>query len=102
MLCDKDKRSYIEAVEKNLPLLEDFEAVYLFGSVLDAGKKPHDIDMLVLYEGSPESKLASMEKAMRGFEEEIDMPIDLTALSVEEEMDVGFLKKLNGRYLQLK
>ena len=42
-------QSIVNIVKEHVFLLKDIEHAYLFGSVLDANKKPNDIDVLIIY-----------------------------------------------------
>ncbi len=44
------KNNYIvELIQNNIALFEQFDRVYLFGSVLDDHKEPNDVDILLIY-----------------------------------------------------
>jgi len=63
---------------------------------------PHDIDILIIYTSySQEIENASLE-ASTVLQKETGLPIDLTMLSVEEEKDTEFLKKIAPHYLKIK
>ena len=41
--------NFVEMVKKHVASLLDVKSVYVFGSVLDSGKTPNDIDILIIY-----------------------------------------------------
>ena len=98
----KSNKMIVKKIRERMELFESFEQVYLFGSVLNFSTTYNDIDILIIYkeyssEIGEQFKIIAEElgKACGSF-------IDLTALSVEEEKDVVFLKKLKSHYLQMK
>ena len=96
----KDK--VIEVIETKDNMFAVFDNIYLFGSILRRESVPNDIDILCIYSCYPD-KLVEAVNAIRAIlEMELRHPIDLTVLSVNEEKDVGFLKRLNFLYLKLK
>ena len=91
-----------ESIRKHIELFDLFENVYLFGSILDITKFPNDIDLLLIY-SKYSSEIVNNLSFIRSTLERISgMPIDLTALSIEEEIDTEFLKKINSLYIKLK
>lgn len=91
-----------ESIRKHMELFDLFENVYLFGSILDITKFPNDIDILLIY-SKYSSEIVNYLSFIRSALERISgMPIDLTVLSIEEEIDTKFLKKINSLYLKLK
>ena len=86
----------IELIKKHLPLLNDVEKVYVFGSILDPNKKPRDIDLLIIcseYSNTIQRQINDFEKQL---ENESELSIDLTILSSEEECQVGFLGRVSA------
>lgn len=91
-----------ELIKKHIALFHSFDHVYLFGSTLDSSMLHNDIDILIIYkeyskEINNDLKLISDELGKAS-----GMFIDLTALSIEEEIDTAFLEKIKPHYLQLK
>lgn len=91
-----------ELIRMYMPLFVSFKHVYLFGSVLNSDLPHNDIDILVIYTEysskiGNDLRLISDELAKAS-----ELPIDLTALSVEEEKDTAFLEKIKPHYLKLK
>ena len=90
----------IEIVKKFIYLVDEVECVYLFGSILNSKKKANDIDILLIYS----KYTTTMQKDIKDFKKTVEnasgMPVDLTILSIEEEKEVSFLKRIN--FLQLK
>ena len=90
----------IDLTKKYLPLLNDIEQVYVFGSALDPNRIPSDIDVLIIYSEYSNTIQRQIEKFERQLENESELPIDLTILSFEEEHQVGFLERVSA--VQLK
>lgn len=91
-----------ELIRQHITLFNSFEHVYLFGSALDPGIIPNDIDILVIYTDysnkiGDDLRLISDKLGLAS-----GVRIDLTALSVEEEIDTAFLEKIKPHYLKLK
>ena len=85
-----------------MSLFDSFECVYLFGSALRPGGSFNDIDILVIYK-EYSSKIGNDLKLISDeLEKATDCPIDLTALSIEEEKDTAFLEKIKPSYVKLK
>jgi Fe-S cluster assembly scaffold protein SufB len=89
-----------DLIKKYLPLLNDIEQVYVFGSALDPNRIPSDIDILIIYSEYSSTIQRQIEKFERQLENESELPIDLTILSFEEEHQVGFLERVSA--VQLK
>lgn len=89
-------------IREHIELFDSFEQVYLFGSALNFSTTYNDIDILIIYK----EYSSEIGKQLKVIAEELGKAcgsfIDLTALSVEEEKDIEFLKKLKSHYLQLK
>ena len=98
----KLKNNILEIIKTHEALFFFFLRVYLFGSAMRLGCIPHDIDILIIYTSySQEIENASLE-ASTVLQKETGLPIDLTMLSVEEEKDTEFLKKIAPHYLKIK
>jgi hypothetical protein len=74
----------------------------LFGSLLSAEKNPNDIDILLIYSEFSNNIIDDLNIIYSSFANLSGFQIDLTVLSVEEEKDTNFLKRLNSKYLKLK
>ena len=90
----------VEIVKDYLPLLNEIDQVYLFGSVLSESKTPGDIDVLLIY-----SKYnCTMYRQAKEFAKQIKitsgLDVDLTILSTEEESEIHFSIRANA--LQIK
>ena len=92
--------NFVEMVKKHVASLLDVKNVYVFGSVLDSGKTPNDIDILIIYFEYTNATQMEIENFVKKLEAEINLPIDITALSCEEEREVHFLNRIKS--LQLK
>lgn len=86
--------SIVNIVKEHLFLLKDIEHAYLFGSVLDANKKPNDIDVLIIYTDYTDKTRKQLQEFAKALESDIGLPVDLTVLSIEEEKEVQFLKRI--------
>lgn len=73
----------------------------MFGSILDRTKFPNDIDILLIYSKYSSRMVNNLSFIRSALEEISGMPIDLTVLSIEEEREMEFLKKINSLYLKL-
>lgn len=91
-----------ELVVQNKKLFSSFNNVYLFGSILTIEKNPNDIDVLLIYKKFSKTLITDLDNICSVFNEINRLTVDLTVLSVEEEKETKFIKKLNTRYLKLK
>lgn len=89
-------------INQYVKLFNSFNNIYLFGSILNIEKAPNDIDILLIYSEYSNNIIDDLNIICSSFENQSNLPIDLTVLSVEEEKDTEFLKKLNSKYLKLK
>ena len=97
------KNSNIVAlIREKIALFDKFDAVYLFGSVLDENKFSNDVDMLIIYASYSDIIKQETNFILHSLENLIGLPIDLTVLSVAEEQDTHFLSRISQRYLRLK
>ena len=83
-------------------LFDSFEHVYLFGSALDSSATLNDIDILAVYTEYSSKIGNDLRLIVDKLGKVCGWPIDLTALSVEEERETSFLERIKPRYLQLK
>lgn len=97
------KNNYIvELIQNNIALFEQFDRVYLFGSVLDDHKEPDDVDILLIYNQYTTKITEEISRVLSSLENLLGMAIDLTVLSVEEEKDTQFLNRIKPHVLKLK
>lgn len=96
------KNNVLEIIKEQISLFDPFESVYLFGSAINPNLIYHDIDILIIYTKYSQEIEDSLQKVSDKFGEIIDLPIDLTALSVQEEQDTAFLEKIEPHYLKIK
>ena len=89
-------------INHRITLFNSFENIYLFGSILSIEKIPNDIDILLIYSEYSSKIINDLNIICSVFANLSDLPIDLTVLSVEEEKDTKFLRRLNSKYLKLK
>lgn len=96
----------LEVIDKiykhNIEIFDDFEAVYVFGSILDVQKSPNDLDLLLVYSNYSDDSLRKMKLIRRMFETQIGLLVDLTVLSEREKQETNFLERLNSKYVKLK
>ncbi len=79
--------------DHNKELFALFENVYLFGSLL-YNDYSNDVDMLLVYEKYKPELLYEVERIADEIENVLDLPVDLTVLSLEELYDTEFLSKI--------
>lgn len=79
--------------DHNKELFASFENVYLFGSLL-YNDYSNDVDMLLVYEKYKPELLYEVERIADEIENVLDLPVDLTVLSLEELYDTEFLSKI--------
>lgn len=89
-------------IKQHLMLFNSFDNVYLFGSILNTNKTPNDIDVLLVYSDYSCKIIDDLSSIRSALEEISELPVDLTVLSIEEEKDTEFLKRINSLYLKLK
>ena len=89
-------------INQHIELFNSFDNIYLFGSVLNIEKPPNDIDLLLIYSEYSNIIINDLNIISSAFTKLSELSIDLTVLSVEEEKDTKFLKRLNSKYLKLK
>jgi predicted nucleotidyltransferase len=89
-------------INQYIKLFNSFNNIYLFGSILNIEKTPNDIDILLIYSEFSNNIIDDLNIIYSSFANLIDSQIDLTVLSVEEEKDTKFLKRLNSKHLKLK
>lgn len=99
---EKSSRFVIGKIESSLELFECFEHVYLFGSVLALDDGYNDIDILLIYKKYSAEIEQQWKKIERELRKECGTTIDLTVLSLEEEKNVMFLKRLKSNFLKVK
>ena len=92
----------VTLMRENMGLFEQFDKVYLFGSVLDNSNVPNDVDILLIYSACSDIIIEKINRILISLEELLDVSVDLTVLSLEEERDTRFLNRISPRYLQLK
>ena len=83
-------------------LFNSFENIYLFGSILRSKKFPNDIDILLVYSKYSCKIITDLNSICSALEEISGIPVDLTVLSIEEEKDTKFLKRIHPLFLKLK
>ena len=89
-------------INQHIKLFNSFNNIYLFGSILNIEKAPNDIDILLIYSEYSNIIINDLNIICSIFANLSELPVDLTVLSIEEEHDTKFLKRLNSKYLKLK
>ena len=102
LMNSKLRNNIKEVIKQHIELFDDFDHIYLFGSILDENKTPNDIDLLLIYSIYSLKILNDLNTIRFVLENEIKLPLDLTVISVEEEKEMRFLDKLNFKHLKLK
>lgn len=91
-----------EWIKTHINLFDSFEHVYVFGSILNSNISHNDIDLLLIYAKYSIQIRNDLRVISDKLERASGLPVDLTALSVEEENNTAFLEKIKPRYLKLK
>jgi len=89
-------------IRQHIALFDSFDNIYLFGSILNISKAPNDIDILLIYSKHSNSIIKDLNNISSVLEKMFNLPIDLTVLSIEEERETKFLKRIDSLYLKLK
>lgn len=89
-------------IRQNIYLFSLFENVYLFGSILDDNKFSNDIDLLLIYSSYSNRILDDLNQISSVLETMYRLPVDFTVLSIEEEKDIEFLRRIYPKYIKLK
>lgn len=98
----KSNKGIIDFLKQNLTLFRCFKNVYLFGSILEEGRVPNDIDILLIYDKYPNEINDELLNISSLIEKNCKLYVDWTVLSVCEEKDIGFLQRIEPKYLKLK
>jgi len=96
------KNSILELIQKHVALFEQFEHVYLFGSGAIPNIVHNDIDILIVYAKYSDNTKNTLRIIKDELEKASGLPIDLTALSIQEERNVAFLEKIKPNYVIIK
>lgn len=98
----KIKDDILHLIKELISSFNAFQEVYLFGSILKPNVKSNDIDILVIYKEYSQKLGEDLKVFSQKIEEASEIAVDLTALSVEEEKEVGFLQRIKPKLLKLK
>jgi len=82
----------------NMQLLEGFEEIYIFGSILCTEKHPRDIDILLIYDFFKIDLIERRENIGRVIEKQMDLPVDITMLSCVEKEETHFMALINNKF----
>ena len=96
------KSEAIQLIADSIKLFDGFDKVYVFGSILDTDRHSNDIDILLLYSvfsARIESSIACITHYLESIS---GYPLDITALSFEEEKEINFIYRLSNRILCVK
>jgi uncharacterized protein len=94
--------SILRYIREHIAIFEPFKYVYLFGSVIDPDVDHNDIDILIIYEKYSDEIKNAVQMISGELEKSIGQPIDLTALSIEEEREIAFLDRVEPRCIRIK
>ncbi|HPG92443.1 MAG TPA: nucleotidyltransferase domain-containing protein [Clostridia bacterium] len=95
------KNKNTKFILQNITFFKSFDSVYLFGSTLNQNAIPKDIDLLLIYSKLSHEMINETKQIRSVLEEKLNMPVDLTVLSLDELKTTAFLKKIIN-YLKLK
>lgn len=98
----KTNKDIIQFVKKNMVLFRCFKNVFLFGSIIDEESFPNDIDILLVYVTYIDEIKDEIKNISSVLEQVCGLSVDLTVLSVDEEKDTGFLKRIKPKCIKLK
>lgn len=102
MSINSNKSNAINIISDNINIFQNFDKVYIFGSILNPDKHSNDIDLLLLYRDYSDYINENIIAITDYLETYTSHIIDITALSFNEEKEVSFIEKLNNRYLCIK
>ena len=98
----KSNKEISRLIKQHITMFENFNYVYLFGSLLDVNKVPNDIDILLIYSERSDNIIHDLNFICSILENECGLPVDFTVLSIEEERETNFLTRISSSYLKLK
>ena len=102
MSIKSNNNDIINIIIDSIMLFDEFDEVYIFGSILNPNKFSNDVDLLLLY-STFSSNLVEKEIQISEFLEKISgCHLDITVLSFEEEKDINFIDRLNYNYIMVK
>lgn len=101
-LMSLNNNNIVTLIQSNITLFEKFDKVYLFGSVVDDNKFPNDVDILLIYGEGSDEIIDDIDSLIISLQNLLDISVDLTVLSAEEEQDTQFLNRISPRYINLK
>lgn len=96
------KSSILEFIQEHVSLFDLFERVYFFGSGITPYIAHNDIDILVIYAKYSDIIENTLVTIKDELERTSNLLIDLTALSIQEEREVGFLDRIAPNYVTIK
>lgn len=97
-----NKSNIIKRIIENIELFDEFDKVYLFGSILETDKQSNDIDILLLYSAFKTQMQEDASQICKHLESVSGYPVDITILSFQEEKDTKFIDRLNNKYFCIK
>ena len=97
-----DNSNVVALIQENIALFEQFDTVYLFGSVLEGNGFYNDVDLLLIYSKCPDKISKKINNILIFLEELLNVSVDLTVLSLEEEREIQFLNWISPRCYRLK
>ena len=101
-LMNLNNSNVVALVRENIALFEQFDTMYLFGSVLEGNGFYNDVDLLLIYSECPDEIAKIINHILISLEELLNVSVDLTVLSLEEEREIQFLNWISPRCYRLK
>lgn len=95
-------KTIVDRFNEKLDLFKSFEHIFIFGSILKENCNPNDIDVLLVYSEYSNKLLTEFKKIKMEFNYFQEKPFKFIALSIKEEAEIAFLKKLNSNPLKIK
>ena len=92
----------LDLIEKHISVFARFSKVYLFGSTIIQEGTSNDLDLLLIYEVYSDDLMTECKRIRTELSKLAGLPIDITALSMEEVVETNFLKRLHNKYIQVK
>ena len=92
----------LNLITQNIKLFDQFNNIFLFGSILHSDKIHNDLDILLIYSIYSERLREQVDIIYNTLNKASELPVDLTVLSISEEKELNFIKKQNLNYLKVK
>lgn len=96
------KNNILELIKEHSALFDSFKHVYLFGSTMYPNIDHNDIDILIIYAKYSDEIEDMVNVISDELEKASGLLVDLTVLSIEEERETAFIKKIEPHYFKIK